>query len=240
MPLSGLKGGESSAVSLLLRGHFITVHLRYVATSVVVKPWPDCAFRLGSGRGGGLLPRGRALPTATPSPPASPPLSPAPPCPAPPASSPASNARIWIPPSRPTNRGLGSGAHVDDPTVYALQGPEEGPSGSGWSASPRSAPRCPWSSWRCVRYIDNFSSGQRGAASTEYVPRQLLPPFASLLCCNLQIFVQCRYFLKAGYAVIFIHRRWVFLAQDSFSAAKVVQDSGFQVVVFIRSLRFAM
>ncbi|KAK6161306.1 hypothetical protein DH2020_004687 [Rehmannia glutinosa] len=37
---------------------------------------------------------------------------------------------------------------------------------------------------RCVRYIDNFSSGHRGAASTEY-------------------------FLKAGYAVIFLHRRWV-------------------------------
>ncbi|KAG8071170.1 hypothetical protein GUJ93_ZPchr0006g41045 [Zizania palustris] len=35
---------------------------------------------------------------------------------------------------------------------------------------------------RCVRYIDNFSSGHRGAASTEY-------------------------FLKAGYAVIFVHRR---------------------------------
>jgi len=35
---------------------------------------------------------------------------------------------------------------------------------------------------RCVRYIDNFASGQRGAAATEY-------------------------FLKAGYAVIFIYRR---------------------------------
>ncbi|KNA20921.1 hypothetical protein SOVF_047870 [Spinacia oleracea] len=35
---------------------------------------------------------------------------------------------------------------------------------------------------RCVRYIDNFSSGHRGAASTEY-------------------------FLKAGYAVIFLRRR---------------------------------
>ncbi|KAK3122847.1 hypothetical protein QOZ80_8AG0619200 [Eleusine coracana subsp. coracana] len=50
---------------------------------------------------------------------------------------------------------------------------------------------------RCVRYIDNFSSGQRGAASTEY-------------------------FLKAGYAVIFIHRRGSkqpycrFLPEDSF------------------------
>ncbi|CAK9173968.1 unnamed protein product [Ilex paraguariensis] len=35
---------------------------------------------------------------------------------------------------------------------------------------------------RCVRYIDNFSSGYRGAASTEY-------------------------FLKAGYSVIFLYRR---------------------------------
>eukprot|EP00250_Pteridium_aquilinum_P020599 c24874_g1_i4 orf=157-1101(+) len=35
---------------------------------------------------------------------------------------------------------------------------------------------------RCVRFIDNFSSGNRGAASTEY-------------------------FLKAGYAVIFLYRR---------------------------------
>uniref|UniRef100_A0A453NW59 DNA/pantothenate metabolism flavoprotein C-terminal domain-containing protein n=1 Tax=Aegilops tauschii subsp. strangulata TaxID=200361 RepID=A0A453NW59_AEGTS len=35
---------------------------------------------------------------------------------------------------------------------------------------------------RCIRYIDNFSSGHRGAASTEYI-------------------------LKAGYAVIFLHRR---------------------------------
>ncbi|XP_044957909.1 phosphopantothenate--cysteine ligase 2-like isoform X2 [Hordeum vulgare subsp. vulgare] len=50
---------------------------------------------------------------------------------------------------------------------------------------------------RCVRYIDNFSSGQRGAASTEY-------------------------FLKAGYAVVFVHRRGSkqpycrFLPEDSF------------------------
>ncbi|KAK4417409.1 Phosphopantothenate--cysteine ligase 2 [Sesamum alatum] len=35
---------------------------------------------------------------------------------------------------------------------------------------------------RCVRYIDNFSSGHRGAASTEY-------------------------FLKAGYAVVFLYRK---------------------------------
>ncbi|XP_062097945.1 phosphopantothenate--cysteine ligase 2-like [Humulus lupulus] len=38
---------------------------------------------------------------------------------------------------------------------------------------------------RCVRYIDNFSSGHRGATSTEY-------------------------FVKAGYAVIFLHRRGTF------------------------------
>ncbi|KAG7020196.1 Phosphopantothenate--cysteine ligase 1, partial [Cucurbita argyrosperma subsp. argyrosperma] len=36
---------------------------------------------------------------------------------------------------------------------------------------------------RCVRYIDNFSSGHRGAASTEY-------------------------FLKAGYSVIFLYRKY--------------------------------
>ncbi|XP_074556536.1 phosphopantothenate--cysteine ligase 2-like [Curcuma longa] len=50
---------------------------------------------------------------------------------------------------------------------------------------------------RCVRYIDNFSSGNRGAASTEY-------------------------FVKAGYAVIFLYRRGScqpycrYLPQDSF------------------------
>ncbi|KAF3788307.1 Phosphopantothenate--cysteine ligase 1 [Nymphaea thermarum] len=38
---------------------------------------------------------------------------------------------------------------------------------------------------RCVRFIDNFSSGHRGATSTEY-------------------------FIKAGYAVIFLHRRSCF------------------------------
>ncbi|KAM7514622.1 hypothetical protein LguiA_004205 [Lonicera macranthoides] len=38
---------------------------------------------------------------------------------------------------------------------------------------------------RCVRYIDNFSSGHRGAASTEY-------------------------FLKEGYSVIFLYRRGTF------------------------------
>lgn len=38
---------------------------------------------------------------------------------------------------------------------------------------------------RCVRYIDNFSSGHRGATSTEY-------------------------FIKAGYAVIFLYRRGTF------------------------------
>ncbi|KAI4307338.1 hypothetical protein L6164_030538 [Bauhinia variegata] len=38
---------------------------------------------------------------------------------------------------------------------------------------------------RCVRYIDNFSSGHRGATSTEY-------------------------FLKAGYAVIYLYRRGSF------------------------------
>ncbi|XP_062195161.1 phosphopantothenate--cysteine ligase 2-like [Phragmites australis] len=64
---------------------------------------------------------------------------------------------------------------------------------------------------RCVRYIDNFSSGQRGAASTEY-------------------------FLKAGYAVIFIHRRGSkqpycrFLPEDSFlDFFELGEDSEIQV-----------
>ncbi|RYR41918.1 hypothetical protein Ahy_A08g038351 isoform E [Arachis hypogaea] len=46
---------------------------------------------------------------------------------------------------------------------------------------------------RCVRYVDNFSSGHRGATSTEYL-------FLHLLL----------YFLKAGYAVIFLYRRGSF------------------------------
>ncbi|KAF8713036.1 hypothetical protein HU200_028827 [Digitaria exilis] len=64
---------------------------------------------------------------------------------------------------------------------------------------------------RCVRYIDNFSSGQRGAASTEY-------------------------FLKAGYAVIFIHRRGSkqpycrFIPEDSFlDLFELGEDSEIQV-----------
>ncbi|CAN6273186.1 unnamed protein product [Urochloa humidicola] len=65
---------------------------------------------------------------------------------------------------------------------------------------------------RCVRYIDNFSSGHRGAASTEY-------------------------FLKAGYAVIFVHRRGScqpfcrFLPDDSFlNFFDVTTESKVQVV----------
>ncbi|KAK3154445.1 hypothetical protein QOZ80_2BG0190610 [Eleusine coracana subsp. coracana] len=65
---------------------------------------------------------------------------------------------------------------------------------------------------RCVRYIDNFSSGHRGAASTEY-------------------------FLKAGYAVIFLHRRGScqpysrFLPDDSFlKFFDVNSESKIQVV----------
>nr|KAJ0201676.1 hypothetical protein LSAT_V11C600323380 [Lactuca sativa] len=42
---------------------------------------------------------------------------------------------------------------------------------------------------RCVRYIDNFSSGHRGATSTEYTPTSF------------------KYFLKSGYSVIFLYRR---------------------------------
>ncbi|XP_028554584.1 phosphopantothenate--cysteine ligase 1-like isoform X4 [Dendrobium catenatum] len=64
---------------------------------------------------------------------------------------------------------------------------------------------------RCVRYIDNFSSGNRGAASTEY-------------------------FVKAGYAVIFVHRRGScqpycrYLPEDSFlEFFEVLNDSEIQV-----------
>ncbi|XP_028554582.1 phosphopantothenate--cysteine ligase 1-like isoform X2 [Dendrobium catenatum] len=63
---------------------------------------------------------------------------------------------------------------------------------------------------RCVRYIDNFSSGNRGAASTEY-------------------------FVKAGYAVIFVHRRGScqpycrYLPEDSFlEFFEVLNDSEIQ------------
>lgn len=63
---------------------------------------------------------------------------------------------------------------------------------------------------RCVRYIDNFSSGHRGAASTEY-------------------------FLKAGYAVIYLHRRGTCqpfcstLPQDSFlDCFELAEDSNVQ------------
>ncbi|KAJ4814165.1 Phosphopantothenate--cysteine ligase [Rhynchospora pubera] len=64
---------------------------------------------------------------------------------------------------------------------------------------------------RCVRYIDNFSSGHRGAASTEY-------------------------FVKAGYAVIFVHRRGSYqpycryLPEDSFlDFAQLDEESNIQV-----------
>ncbi|KAI0493099.1 hypothetical protein KFK09_027375 [Dendrobium nobile] len=64
---------------------------------------------------------------------------------------------------------------------------------------------------RCVRYIDNFSSGHRGAASTEY-------------------------FVKSGYAVIFVHRRGScqpycrYLPEDSFlEFFEVLNDSEIQV-----------
>ncbi|PIA60034.1 hypothetical protein AQUCO_00400719v1 [Aquilegia coerulea] len=64
---------------------------------------------------------------------------------------------------------------------------------------------------RCVRYIDNFSSGHRGAASTEY-------------------------FIKAGYAVVFLHRRGTCqpycrsLPEDSFlECLELTRDSSVQV-----------
>ncbi|TKY74333.1 Phosphopantothenate--cysteine ligase 1 [Spatholobus suberectus] len=64
---------------------------------------------------------------------------------------------------------------------------------------------------RCVRYVDNFSSGHRGATSTEY-------------------------FLKAGYAVIFLYRRRSFqpfcrsLPDDPlFECFKPTNESNIQV-----------
>ncbi|XP_020590544.1 phosphopantothenate--cysteine ligase 2-like isoform X2 [Phalaenopsis equestris] len=64
---------------------------------------------------------------------------------------------------------------------------------------------------RCVRYIDNFSSGHRGATSTEY-------------------------FVKSGYAVIFVHRRGScqpycrYLPEDSFlEFFEISNDSEIQV-----------
>ncbi|KAJ4965661.1 hypothetical protein NE237_017510 [Protea cynaroides] len=77
---------------------------------------------------------------------------------------------------------------------------------------------------RCIRYIDNFSSGHRGAASTEY-------------------------FLKAGYAVIYLHRRGTCqpycrsLPEDSFlECLEVTEESSVQVhqshsAVVTRALR---
>ncbi|KAI3820307.1 hypothetical protein L1987_07852 [Smallanthus sonchifolius] len=65
---------------------------------------------------------------------------------------------------------------------------------------------------RCVRYIDNFSSGHRGATSTEY-------------------------FLKSGYSVIFLYRRGTFqpycrsLPDDPLlECFKLTNDSSIQVV----------
>lgn len=70
---------------------------------------------------------------------------------------------------------------------------------------------------RCVRFIDNFSSGNRGAASTEY-------------------------FLKSGYAVIFLYRRGTvqpfcrFAPEDALLACfEPMNQSGIQVQEKYRS-----
>lgn len=67
---------------------------------------------------------------------------------------------------------------------------------------------------RCVRYIDNFSSGHRGAASTEYIMKHhtyaFYYTFGSHTCFTFKLNWNCRYFLKAGYSVIFLYRRFVF------------------------------
>lgn len=69
---------------------------------------------------------------------------------------------------------------------------------------------------RCVRYIDNFSSGHRGAASTEYYSIYL--PIILIIRAffgaedyvfqKMAFSLYCRYFIKAGYAVIFLYRRY--------------------------------
>lgn len=65
---------------------------------------------------------------------------------------------------------------------------------------------------RCVRFIDNFSSGHRGAASTECL---ILHHFGFLICyipnfnhILMRYLADDRYFLKAGYGVIFLYRRF--------------------------------
>lgn len=66
---------------------------------------------------------------------------------------------------------------------------------------------------RCVRYIDNFSSGHRGAASTEYILKHILTSFITHFVhirFTFKLNWNCRYFLKAGYSVIFLYRRFVF------------------------------
>uniref|UniRef100_A0A453T788 Uncharacterized protein n=1 Tax=Aegilops tauschii subsp. strangulata TaxID=200361 RepID=A0A453T788_AEGTS len=65
---------------------------------------------------------------------------------------------------------------------------------------------------RCVRYIDNFSSGQRGAASTEYVPTAPAP----IPCC------QPRLFLNAG-----ISSRPVTPSSSSIAAGASSLSAGF-------------
>ncbi|CAK9313101.1 unnamed protein product [Citrullus colocynthis] len=69
----------------------------------------------------------------------------------------------------------------------------------------------PQAEQRCVRYIDNFSSGHRGAASTEYFP-------------------------KAGYSVVFLYRKGTcqpycsLLPEDPFlECFEFTQESGIQV-----------
>ncbi|RLM62153.1 hypothetical protein C2845_PM14G04040 [Panicum miliaceum] len=94
---------------------------------------------------------------------------------------------------------------------------------------------------RCVRYIDNFASGQRGAAATEYthIPRPLVFACHRSACCLELSVAKCRYFVKAGYAVIFIHRRGSkqpycrFLPEDSFlDLFELGEDSEIQVPQF--------
>ncbi|KAJ8036547.1 Phosphopantothenate--cysteine ligase [Holothuria leucospilota] len=52
---------------------------------------------------------------------------------------------------------------------------------------------------KTVRFIDNFSTGTRGSAAAEYPLLYIIRSLISYLACT-------RYFLQAGYAVIFLHR----------------------------------
>lgn len=78
----------------------------------------------------------------------------------------------------------------------------------GWSASPPAAPQCPWSNAACATStISPPASVGRPPQSTHAYLGLFLSLVTSPACCFELSVANCRYFLKAGYAVIFIHRR---------------------------------